>query len=68
VCSQNLACQAALVLTAIAEGVETAEQARALRAIRCPLAQGFHLCRPVGASEIDVLLGLNQGAAGPGPT
>ena len=49
-----------LELTAIAEGVETAEQARALRATRCPLAQGFHLCRPVEAPEIDALLGLNR--------
>jgi diguanylate cyclase (GGDEF)-like protein len=56
-----------LDLTAIAEGVETAEQARALRATRCPLAQGFHLCRPLGAPDIDALLGLTARAAGPAP-
>jgi EAL domain-containing protein (putative c-di-GMP-specific phosphodiesterase class I) len=52
-----------LELTAVAEGVESAEQARALRATRCPLAQGYHLSRPVGAHEIDALLGLQPAPA-----
>ena len=38
-----------LELTAIAEGVETPEQARRLRALGCEAAQGFHFARPVPA-------------------
>lgn len=48
-----------LHLTAVAEGVETAEQLRALRDTNCPLAQGFHLWPPLPARDIDTLLGLD---------
>jgi diguanylate cyclase (GGDEF)-like protein len=47
---------ASLGLTAIAEGVETEEQAEALRALRCPLAQGFRYSPAVPAAELAVLL------------
>lgn len=57
-------------LTAVAEGVETADQARALRATNCPLAQGFHFYRPMPADELDAVLGLDTpvrpGGARPG--
>jgi diguanylate cyclase (GGDEF)-like protein len=36
-----------LHLTAVAKGVDTANQADALRALRCPLAQGIHFSEPV---------------------
>jgi diguanylate cyclase (GGDEF)-like protein len=41
-----------LRLTTIAEGVETAAQATALRALGCPLAQGYLLGRPVPADRV----------------
>jgi EAL domain-containing protein (putative c-di-GMP-specific phosphodiesterase class I) len=46
-----------LHLLAVAEGVETAEQAAALRALHCPLAQGYHFARPVAKLVIDRTLG-----------
>jgi diguanylate cyclase (GGDEF)-like protein/PAS domain S-box-containing protein len=42
----------ALELTAIAEGVETAEQLDALAELGCDLAQGYHLGRPVPAGDL----------------
>jgi diguanylate cyclase (GGDEF)-like protein len=42
-----------LHLLAVAEGVETAEQAEALRALRCPLVQGYHFARPAAKPVID---------------
>jgi diguanylate cyclase (GGDEF)-like protein/PAS domain S-box-containing protein len=47
----------ALSLEVVAEGVETAAQARKLRRLGCDLAQGFHFSRPVGAGEIARMLG-----------
>jgi EAL domain-containing protein (putative c-di-GMP-specific phosphodiesterase class I) len=35
-----------LGMSVIAEGIETAEQANALAALRCEYGQGFHLGRP----------------------
>ena len=49
---------AALGMAAIAEGVETEGQRAFLVARGCPLAQGFHLGRPVPAAELDAHLGL----------
>lgn len=46
-------------LTPVAEGVETAEQASALGATNCTLAQGYHFYRPVTASAINQLLQLD---------
>jgi diguanylate cyclase (GGDEF)-like protein/PAS domain S-box-containing protein len=57
----NLA--AALGVDAIAEGVETIEQATALRSLSCGMAQGFHFARPVDPETIASLLAA-QGAAG----
>jgi len=47
---------AAVSLTPIAEGVETAEQAAQLRALGCRYGQGHHLGRPVASGEMTELL------------
>jgi diguanylate cyclase (GGDEF)-like protein/PAS domain S-box-containing protein len=57
----NLA--AALGVDAIAEGVETREQAAALRSMSCGLAQGYHFARPVAPAEIAALLAAQATAA-----
>jgi EAL domain-containing protein (putative c-di-GMP-specific phosphodiesterase class I) len=41
----------ALQKEVIAEGVAEAEQAAFLRRLRCDMMQGFHLSRPLRASE-----------------
>ncbi len=41
-----------LGLTAVAEGVETLEQAQTLRAMGFELAQGFYFARPIAADEL----------------
>ncbi|AWN49032.1 GGDEF-domain containing protein [Methylobacterium terrae] len=41
----------ALGLEVVAEGVETAEDLAALRALGCPFLQGYHLGRPVPAEQ-----------------
>jgi diguanylate cyclase (GGDEF)-like protein len=46
----------ALRLRTIAEGVETAEQGRRLRAWGCDLAQGFHYHRPLDPDAVTALL------------
>jgi diguanylate cyclase (GGDEF)-like protein/PAS domain S-box-containing protein len=45
-----------LDLTAIAEGVESAEQLDAVRALGCQQAQGYHLGRPMPADDLEPLL------------
>lgn len=45
----------ALNIKTIAEGVETEEQWKVLRLLRCDMAQGFYLSRPVPAEEIEKL-------------
>ena len=47
---------ASLGLTAITEGVETAEQDRALRRLGCRYAQGYLYARPQSADDIDRVL------------
>jgi diguanylate cyclase (GGDEF)-like protein/PAS domain S-box-containing protein len=47
----------ALDLTVVAEGVETQEQARLLRLLKCDQAQGYLIARPAPAEEIVKLLG-----------
>jgi diguanylate cyclase (GGDEF)-like protein len=44
---------------AVAEGVEDATLAEALRGVGCDMAQGYWLSRPVPADEIRVLLGVD---------
>jgi diguanylate cyclase (GGDEF)-like protein/PAS domain S-box-containing protein len=56
----NLA--AALGVDAIAEGVETSEQAAALRSMSCGMAQGYHFARPVEPDEIMTLLSAQAAA------
>jgi diguanylate cyclase (GGDEF)-like protein/PAS domain S-box-containing protein len=43
-------------LATVAEGIETQEQAEALRRLHAELGQGFHYSRPTTAEEIDRLL------------
>jgi EAL domain-containing protein (putative c-di-GMP-specific phosphodiesterase class I) len=45
-----------LRLDAVAEGVETEEQAQLLAGLGCELAQGFHFARPADADTIETLL------------
>jgi EAL domain-containing protein (putative c-di-GMP-specific phosphodiesterase class I) len=45
-----------LSLDAVAEGVETANQAALLTALDCSHAQGFHYARPVPPAELARLL------------
>jgi EAL domain-containing protein (putative c-di-GMP-specific phosphodiesterase class I) len=40
----------------VAEGVETAEQLRLLRAAGSDLAQGYHFSRPMPANDAEALL------------
>ncbi len=46
----------ALGMDVTAEGIETAHQLAAVRAVRCDWAQGYHFSRPVSAVEVTVLL------------
>jgi diguanylate cyclase (GGDEF)-like protein/PAS domain S-box-containing protein len=55
----------ALGVDAIAEGVETGDQASALRSMNCGLAQGFHFARPDSPEAIADLLDAQAGAAPP---
>jgi EAL domain-containing protein (putative c-di-GMP-specific phosphodiesterase class I) len=50
----------ALEVEAIAEGVETGEQATALREMRCELAQGYHFARPDSAEAVTKLLAAQE--------
>jgi EAL domain-containing protein (putative c-di-GMP-specific phosphodiesterase class I) len=45
-----------LRLEAVAEGVETDEQARILAALGCDFAQGFYFSHPVEAADMEQLL------------
>jgi EAL domain-containing protein (putative c-di-GMP-specific phosphodiesterase class I) len=46
----------ALGIASVAEGVETQEQARMLRAAGCQVGQGFYFSRPLTAAEFEDLL------------
>jgi EAL domain-containing protein (putative c-di-GMP-specific phosphodiesterase class I) len=50
---------AGLKLSAVAEGVETAEQVDALRALGCRLAQGYHYARPQAPDDLDRMLAID---------
>ncbi len=43
-------------LTVVAEGVETAEQLAILRDLKCDMAQGFLMARPLSPADISALL------------
>lgn len=49
-----------LGLQVIAEGVETAEQARSLRALSCDILQGYLVSRPMPAADATHFLGSYQ--------
>ena len=55
-----------LGIQAVAEGVETAEQARRLHEIGYRYAQGFHFARPMTGEAIDGLLSLEPVRRRPG--
>jgi EAL domain-containing protein (putative c-di-GMP-specific phosphodiesterase class I) len=46
----------ALSLEVVAAGVETQDQAEALLALGCPLAQGYHFSRPLPAAGVSEML------------
>ncbi|WP_203822708.1 putative bifunctional diguanylate cyclase/phosphodiesterase [Paractinoplanes ferrugineus] len=48
-----------LRIEAVAEGVETADQAYRLHKMGYRLAQGFHFARPMPASDIELLLSIS---------
>lgn len=47
---------ASLGATTVAEGIETAAQAEAVRALGCRIGQGYHFARPSGPDQIERLL------------
>jgi diguanylate cyclase (GGDEF)-like protein len=49
-----------LHMVAVAEGVETKEQAEALRALGCRFVQGYYFSRPVPANIIDQILAVSN--------
>ena len=51
-----LAMAGSLGMRVTAEGVETLEQARALKTMACDILQGYYFSRPVAAEDIPALL------------
>ncbi len=49
-----------LGVDAVAEGVESGEQAAVLRQMRCQVAQGFHFARPQPPADVSQLLDVAQ--------
>jgi EAL domain-containing protein (putative c-di-GMP-specific phosphodiesterase class I) len=49
----------ALKLCVIAEGIESAEQAEALRELGCDIGQGFLFSRPLPAEQLDSVLAVS---------
>ncbi len=61
----------ALKLCTVAEGVETADQVRALEQLGCDMGQGYYFARPLAAEAVTELLAQpprNRAAAGAQPT
>jgi diguanylate cyclase (GGDEF)-like protein len=56
----------ALNVDVVAEGVETPEQADALRDMRCPWAQGYLFSRPVTPEAVTALLATQSGGRAAG--
>ncbi|MBO9533832.1 MAG: EAL domain-containing protein [Solirubrobacteraceae bacterium] len=54
----------ALNIDAVAEGVETAQQAQMLRVLGCGLAQGFHFARPLTIEDATALMRAGGVTAG----
>ena len=50
-----------LGMTPLAEGVETVEELAFLRALNCPLGQGYLFSRPVPAAGIEEMAGKHPG-------
>ncbi len=46
----------ALKLSVVAEGIETREQAGALRELGCDVGQGYLFAKPLPADEMDALV------------
>ena len=46
----------ALDIAVVVEGIETSEQLKLLRLLQCEYVQGFHLAKPMGASDITEML------------
>ena len=61
--SATLGFARALGLTVTAEGVETEEQFRKLQELRCGLAQGFYLSKPLAAESLAQLLASGRSYA-----
>jgi diguanylate cyclase (GGDEF)-like protein len=59
-----LALGQSLALDVVAEGVESAEQMGFLAQRHCPLAQGFHIARPMPAAELGRWLAQRRVGAG----
>ncbi len=59
----------AIGISAVAEGVETSDQAAGLKMLGCEVGQGFYFSRPLRAEEFDALLTRHFGrtAGPPGP-
>ncbi len=55
----------ALGLAVVAEGVETAAQARAVWALGATFGQGYHFARPLSAAELDALLAAGSAVDAP---
>ena len=55
-----------LGLHVVAEGVEDASTQAALKAMGCDLVQGYHICRPTSAADLDLWL-ADHLATGVGP-
>lgn len=56
-----------LGMKVVAEGVETADQVRRLRAMQCPSAQGFWYSRPLHQDAVNDYLRIGGPPAGPAP-
>jgi EAL domain-containing protein (putative c-di-GMP-specific phosphodiesterase class I) len=55
-----LALANSLDMEVVAEGVETEQQLDLLRKMHCAYAQGYHLSRPIEASQFEALIGARR--------